>query len=141
VNAYVDSSVLLRVVLGEPGRLRAWRDIDVAVSSELIRVECLRTIDRARIRFQLGDEETSRRRADMLEAIEAIDLVALAGPILDRAAEPFPTLIGTLDALHLASALLVRERYEDLVFATHDEALGVAARAVGFPVQGVRGRT
>ena len=138
MNTYVDSSVLLRIVLGEPGRLRAWRDIDVAVSSELIRVECVRTIDRARIRFELGDEETAQRRSDILDAIEAIDLVPLASPILDRAADPFPTLIGTLDSLHLTSALFASERYEDLVFATHDEGLGTAAKAMGFSVQGVR---
>ena len=138
MNAYIDSSVLLRIVLGEPGRLKSWRDIGVAVSNELIRIECLRTIDRARIRFQLADDDTARRRADILEAIEAIDLVPVAAPILERAGEPFPTLIGTLDALHLSSALLVRDRYEDLVFATHDEALGLAARAMGFSVEGVR---
>lgn len=138
MNAYIDSSVLLRIVLGESGRLSSWRDIDVAVSSELIRVECLRTIDRARIRFELGDKETAEQRADLLDAIEAFDLVPLASPILDRAADPFPTLIGTLDSLHLASALFASELYENLVFATHDEALGTAAKAMGFSVQGVR---
>jgi hypothetical protein len=55
LNVYVDSSVLLRVVLGEPGRLRIWPRITTAVSSELIRLECLRTIDRARLRLGLDD--------------------------------------------------------------------------------------
>ena len=49
-----------------------------------------------------------------------------------RAAEPFPTLVRTLDAIHLASALLAREQIPDLRFATHDDELGLAARAVGF---------
>jgi predicted nucleic acid-binding protein len=138
VNAYVDSSVLLRVILGEPKRLRSWGRIEMAVSSELIRVECLRTIDRARIQFKLSDEETARQRADALEAVDAIDLVPLATSVLERAAEPFPTLIGSLDALHLASALVVRVQYGDLLFATHDEALGIAARAMGFQVEGIR---
>lgn len=138
MNVYVDSSVLLRLILGEPEPLGSWRRIDVAVSSELIRVECLRTIDRARIQFQLSDEVISRHRADALEAIESMDLVPVAAPVLERAAEPFPTSIGTLDALHLASALAVRDRYGELLFATHDQTLGIAARAVGFSVEGIR---
>jgi predicted nucleic acid-binding protein len=138
LNAYIDSSVLLRVILGERRRLVSWSRIDVAVSSELIRVECLRTIDRARIQLGLSDGKVSRHRADALEAIETLDLIQLGPAVLDRAAEPFPTLIGTLDAMHLASALLVRGRYDSLVFATHDEALGVAARAMGFSVEGIR---
>lgn len=135
---YLDSSVLLRVILGEPDPLESWPRISNAVSSELIRVECLRTIDRARIQFRLSDEAVSRHRANALEVIDGFDLVPLAAPVLERAAEPFPTSIGTLDAMHLASALLVRDRYGDLRFATHDQALGIAARAMGFPVEGVR---
>ncbi len=136
MNAYIDSSVLLRIILGEPGRLTSWRRIDLAVSSQVLRLECLRTIDRARMQLQLPDEAVSRQRADALEAIESISLIPLTTPVLERAAEPFPTLIGSLDALHLASAMLVREQYDDIVFATHDHALAVAARAVGFQVDG-----
>jgi predicted nucleic acid-binding protein len=136
LNAYIDSSVLLRIILGEPEPLTSWGSIDLAVSSELVRLECLRTIDRARIQLQLTDAAVSRQRADLLEALDSISLIPLTTPVLERAAEPFPTLIGSLDALHLASALLVRGQYEDLLFATHDHALGVAARAMGLRVDG-----
>lgn len=136
MNVYLDSSVLLRVVLGEPGRLASWGRIDQAVSSELIRLECLRTIDRARIELRLPDDDVSRQRADVLEAIDAMSLVPITTPVLERAAEPFPTLIGSLDALHLASALFVGDEYDELRFATHDHALAVAARSMGFAVDG-----
>jgi len=136
LNVYVDSSVLLRIVLGEPDRLRIWPSITNAVSSELIRLECLRTIDRARIRLGLEDRRVAKYRADMLEAIEAFSLVALDSVVLERASEPFPTALGSLDAIHLASALLVRDSFEGLVFATHDDELGMAALATGFQVQG-----
>jgi len=132
----VDSSVLLRVVLGEPGRLRIWSRIATPVATELIRPECLRTIDRARIRFGLDDDEVATRRGAVLEAIDTFHLVPIQPAILERAGEPFPTLIGTLDALHLATALLVRDRFEGLVLATHDRALSLAARAMGFRVHG-----
>ena len=57
--------------------------------------------------------------------------------VLARAADPFPTMVGSLDAIHLASALLIRDDFEDLGFATHDQGLGTAARATGFAVHGV----
>lgn len=137
MNVYVDSSVLLRVILGEPQRLAGWGSITNAISSELIRLECLRTIDRARIQIRLTDDAASQHRADVLHAIEAFGLVPVTSAVLHRAAEPFPTLLGSLDAVHLASALLVREQYDELHFATHGHGLGVAARSMGFAVVGL----
>jgi predicted nucleic acid-binding protein len=137
LNVYVDSSVLLRIVLGEPDRLRIWPTITNAVSSELIRLECLRTIDRARTRLGLEDARIAKCWADVLEAVDAFTLVALDSIVLERASEPFPTALGSLDAIHLASALLARDNLGDLAFATHDDELGMAARATGFQVHGV----
>lgn len=136
LNVYVDSSVLLRVVLGEPRRLRIWSKIENPISSELIHLECLRTIDRARIRLRLRDEDVSRYRAEVLETIEAFNLVALDSSVLERAAEPFPTMIGSLDAIHLASALLAKHEFDHLALATHDGELATAGRAIGFQVHG-----
>ena len=49
-----------------------------------------------------------------------------------------PTELGTLDAIHLAAALLWRETTEaDLVMATHDSGLALGARAHGLSVIGV----
>ncbi len=133
---YLDTSVLLRRVLGEAGGLRQWRSIEIALSSELIVVEALRTIDRARLRLGLDDTEVAARRSDLLGALSALHLVRLGRKVLDRAAEPFPTLLGTLDAIHLATASLLREERPALVFATHYVELGQAARAIGFRVVG-----
>ena len=137
MNVYVDSSALLRIVLGEPDRLRIWPTITNAVSSELIRLECLRTIDRARTRLGLPDRQVAQYRADVLEAVDAFSLVALDSIVLERASEPFPTALGSLDAIHLASALLIRDDLDGLAFATHDDQLGMAARATGFQVHGL----
>ena len=135
--AYIDSSVVLRVLFGQSSALEEWAHLDRAMSSELIRVEGLRALDRLRIRGQLDEQAVGRRRASLLETLEAIELVPLDDWILDRAGDPFPTTLGTLDALHLASALAVRPEIPSLHFATHDEELGLAARAMGFMVIGV----
>jgi len=62
----------------------------------------------------------------------------LQRPILARASEPFPTPLGTLDALHLSTALVWQDRmYQALVMATHDRDLALAARSFGLDVRGV----
>jgi hypothetical protein len=71
-----------------------------------------------------------------METMEALSLVPLGPQVLERAADPFPTMLGSLDAIHLASALLVRDSFEELSVATHDHELAVAARAEGFRVHG-----
>ncbi len=58
--------------------------------------------------------------------------------VLRRAGEPYPLALKSLDAIHLASALVLRDRRDpDLVFATHDRQLGRAAATMGFDVIGL----
>ena len=136
--AYVDSSVLLRVALGQANALPEWRDIERGVSSALVSTESLRTLDRVRLRVNLSDIEVARRRATILALIDSLELVEIDGSVLDRAAQPMPTELGTLDAIHLASALLWRDAFgTDLAMATHDNALAVAAQAHGLKVLGL----
>ncbi len=134
--AYVDASVLLRLVLGEPGRLAKWREVETAVSSALAEVEVLRTLDRLRVRAELTPEETADRRGTAYRLLEAVSLADVSTPILRRAADPFPTPLGTLDAIHLATALAWRDARREVVMATHDAQLALAARACGFEVIG-----
>ncbi|MGK2851062.1 MAG: type II toxin-antitoxin system VapC family toxin [Candidatus Limnocylindrales bacterium] len=136
MNAYVDASVVLRIVLGEPDPVQSWSALDVAVSSELVRLECLRTVDRARLRGDLGDEVVAGQRAAILDIIDRFDLVPVTTSVLERASQPFPTSIGSMDAIHLASALAIDDVYDDLVFLTHDRGLALAARSMGFQVDG-----
>jgi predicted nucleic acid-binding protein len=125
-------------VLREPGALDDLRSHDALVSSELIAVESARTIDRLRLQGALTVEEAAARRRALADWLEAIDLVLLRPPVVSRASEPLPTPLGTLDAIHLATALTWRERMGALsTMATHDTALGLAARSFGFDVRGV----
>ena len=136
--AYVDSSVLLRVALGQPNALTEWRDIERGVSSALVTSESLRTLDRVRLRANLSDSEIAMRRATILALIDSLELVEIDNVVLNRAAQPMPTEIGTLDAIHLASALLWNDALGlDALMATHDRALGLAAQAHGFKVLGI----
>ena len=134
--AYLDASVLLRVVLGQRNRLAEWKKVRAGVASALTQVECLRTLDRLRHHGTTADEIAVRREA-VHRLMEVIDLVEPTAVVLSRAAQPMPVPLGTLDAVHLATALLWREaRDDELVLATHDRALALAARASGLQVIG-----
>jgi predicted nucleic acid-binding protein len=136
--AYLDTSALLRLVLREPGALEELRSCEGLVSSELLAVEALRTLDRLRLQGALSIDEALGRREIVTEWLEAVDLVLLRSPVLARASEPLVTLLGTLDSLHLATALVWRERTQQaLTMATHDRDLALAARSFGIDVLGV----
>ncbi|MCB1056770.1 MAG: type II toxin-antitoxin system VapC family toxin [Acidobacteria bacterium] len=136
--AYLDSSVLLRLVLGQPGALTEWPQVEQGVASALVEVECLRTLDRIRLEERLDDGEVATRREAVFRLLDSIEVVEITPPLLRRAAQPLPTTLGTLDAIHLATAATWREvRDGELVLATHDVALGNAARATGLPVVGL----
>ena len=135
--AYLDTSALLRLVLRESGALEELRACEALVASELIAIESLRTIDRLRLQGGLSTEDAVSRRETTKEWLEAVDMVLLQRPILARASEPFPTPLGTLDALHLATALTWQDRMgRTLVMATHDRDLALAARSFGLEVRG-----
>lgn len=137
MTAYVDASVLLRVALRQPDALPEWRKIEQGVSSALVLTESLHTLDRLRLRANLSDAEVALRRGTILRLVASLDLVEIDAVVLDRAAQPMPTVLGTLDAIHLATAILWKEMLRvDLVMATHDAALGLAAHAHGLPVVG-----
>jgi predicted nucleic acid-binding protein len=138
VTAYVDASVLLRVALGQPNALSEWRLIEQGVSSALITTESLRTLDRLRLRAKLSDVDIAKRRATVLALIASLELVDIDTAVLSRAAQPMPTELGTLDAIHLSTALLWKEATgTDLTMATHDGALALGAHAHGLRVVGV----
>jgi uncharacterized protein len=138
VIAYLDASVILRLILGQPDKLAEWLTITTGVCSALAEVECLRTLDRLRVERALSEATIKPRRDAVLQLLQSAVVVSVTQTVLERAAQPLPSTLGTLDAIHLATASLWQESLnEPLVMATHDKALARAARAVGFEVVGV----
>jgi len=134
---YLDASVVLRILLRQPKRLAAWGRWEAAYSSELLGIESRRVIDRLRVQAALNDHELADVHHDLTRIERAIGAIPLTRPVLHRAALPMPTAVKTLDAIHLASALLLRERRTtSLTFATHDPHQLRAARALGFECLG-----
>lgn len=121
--AYVDASALVKLFKAEP-ETEAFRialaDWPVQVSSELIRVEAICTARR------LGDEDTLRR-ADA--ALERITLVPLSPEIIELATDAYAPPLRAMDAIHLATALTMREDLGALF--VYDGDLHAAAESRG----------
>ena len=136
MNVYLDTSVVLRVLFGEPNPIDFWGRWDRAYSSALWRIEALRTVDRLRLLHEITDIEVADLVRDIQTTHETFAICPLDERILQRASETFPTVIGTLDAIHLATAISIRESDKVDLLLTHDSQLGTAARSVGFHVRG-----
>jgi predicted nucleic acid-binding protein len=138
VIVYLDTSTLLRVLLGQRPRLAEWGSWERAYTSELAGVEARRVIDRLRLDGALDDDGVVVAQEQLTHLEAGIGRINLTRVVLRRASLPMATAVKTLDALHLASALLFRERRDvSLVFATHDVQQATAARALGFTCIGV----
>lgn len=136
--AYLDTSVLLRIILEEPHPLREVETWDELVTSTLTQLECLRVIDNAWLSGRIDADESANRRHAVFTKLKGVLRLPVSPSIFGRAEGSFPAPVATLDALHLATALTWRERRAPgLVFATHDRHQARAASALGFEVIGV----
>ena len=135
--AYLDSSVFLRLVLGQSDQLAEWPEISEGVTSALSEVECLRTLDRLRVQQAVSDAVIATRREAVFHFMRSVEIVETTRAVLERASLPLPTTLGTLDAIHVATAMLWRElTATELVMATHDRGMARASRACGLRVVG-----
>lgn len=139
MTLYAESSAVLAWLLGET-RAPAIRDhfssAEFVIASDLTLVECDRVLIRAATLGELTEAEAAGRRAALSTAAAHWTVLRLSGEVIDRARQPFPKEpIRTLDALHLASALVARAAVPDLIVLSLDEAVRANARALGFDLQ------
>jgi predicted nucleic acid-binding protein len=137
MTVYVDTSVVLRILLREPNPVKIWGQWNKAYSSALWRVEALRTVDRLRLTHEISDSEVAELVREIKITHETFAIHPVTNQIFQRASETFPTVVGTLDAIHLATALSIREIENIDYLLTHDSQLATAARSLGFDVMGM----
>jgi len=138
MSLYAESSAVLAWLLGDPGSRRARTALagaDLVVASDLTLVECDRVMLRAVALDELAEADAAERRARLNAAATHWHLLRLGPDVLQRARRPFPAEpIRTLDALHLASALVARAAVPGLTFLSLDDRLRASARELGFSV-------
>jgi predicted nucleic acid-binding protein len=124
---YLDSSALLKLLVEEPesAALALWlsgQATTPAVSSELARLEVVRAARR------LDAAVVPAARA----LVSQVDLLPLTSGLIDEAAEVGEPALRSLDAIHVVSALSIRD---DLTaFVAYDHRLVAAARAAKLDV-------
>jgi predicted nucleic acid-binding protein len=129
MKIYIDSSWLLRVLLKQSGVAPLPANAEV-YSSMLLNVECRRTLDRHYQRRLISDASYVSISQQLQQYLEKVNMLELSSDVVGRAAEPFFLPIGTLEALHLATALKIREVVNDIVhLATFDDELALVATA------------
>lgn len=127
----------MRALLGDGLTLPQWGRFEVSFTSGIFQVEARRTLDRLRVTQAFGDYDVASAMFKLLQIEQSLSMVDVTAAVLERASRPMPTSVGTLDAIHLATALILREAVPDLVFATHDRQQAIGARALEFEVIGV----
>lgn len=138
MNCYLDSSVILRKLFGEPNPLKEWTGIRKSFSSRLLSIECRRSIDRLRLVRNISNEALAEHLASLENLLAHVGVLTLTEEVYSRAEQPFSTPLGTLDGIHLATALHYKSTKEsDFFFATHDQHLALAAKAHGLTVIGM----
>lgn len=121
--AYLDSSAIVKLVRREDETealqaiLPSWPR---RVSSQLAIVEVVRAVSRH------GNEYTRKAR----RLLSGLYLIPITSELLSDAGHLDPPTIRTLDAMHLASARLVRAQ----IVVTYDTRMAVAGREMGFGV-------
>ena len=119
---YVDTSVALAHLLAEDLQPPSVIWSEFLVASRLIEYEIWTRL------HARGLAVTHGEAADAI--ISRIALVELAPPVLERALDPFPLPVRTLDALHLATCDFLRSRGQRVELATYDHRMVAVARAM-----------
>lgn len=123
----LDSSALMKLVLTESGSdaLESWlsaRPGPTLVASDLVRVEVMRAV----ARLEPGAVPTARA------LLAGLHLVPVTTDLLELAAGTAAPSLRSLDAIHLATAVVLGPELEALV--VYDDRLADAAARASLPV-------
>jgi predicted nucleic acid-binding protein len=135
LRLYAESSSVLAWLLGEvhgDAVVRALADTDAVFASELTLVECERVLIRALHLGEIKEADLKSRQAEILAVSAAWTLLSVSDEVLERARRPFPAEpVRTLDALHLASALIARGTAPEFALLSLDDRIRRNGRALG----------
>ena len=135
---YAESSAVISWLLGEPPGDAVRQTLDAAsavFSSDLTLVECDRTIHRVAASGRRGAVVSGRAKARLDLEVTPWTIHSLGPEVVDRARRGFPREpVRALDALHLATALLIRDIRPGLRLLSFDRRIRENAVALGFDV-------
>ena len=133
---YVETSAILRGLLeGDEGVLKLIQSERVRVTSAITIVEIERALRRATREGRVNAAQVREARRWVRDFRDSCDVIAVEDMVLERASRDFEVEpVRTLDALHIASALLWEERLGALAIASFDKRVRDNATAHGMDV-------
>ena len=135
---YAESSAVLAWLLGESNEplVRAALDgADRVVTSSLTALECARGLLRAKLAGRISRMQELATLRVLDDAEITWDVHSLNERVVVRARATLPVEpVRTLDALHLATALVLQEAIGPLAVLSFDERVRANAMALGFAV-------
>lgn len=125
MSLYAESSAILAWLLDEPAAPAVRHHLaatEIILASDLTLIECDRVLVRAIALGELSEAEAADRRAILAAAAAHWQVMRIAPEVVERCCRPFPAEpIRTLDAIHLASALLGRATIAGLRLLSLDD--------------------
>lgn len=139
MNLYAESSALLAFLLRERAGSRVSQALEAAeivTASDLTLIECDRVLIRSVVLGEISESDAARLRASLNELASRWRVLRISPGIVERARQPFPgEPLRSLDAIHLASALMARSAIPDVQVLSLDDRIRTAARRLGFLLQ------
>jgi predicted nucleic acid-binding protein len=136
VKLYAESSAVLAWLMGEPEGaqvLHSLSDAQIVTASDLTLVETDRVLIRSVVAGDVSEAQAAARRAVLNRAAVRWSILKLHEEMMERARRPFPCEpVRTLDALHLACALVARSAIPDLALLSLDHRIRSSAKLLGF---------
>jgi predicted nucleic acid-binding protein len=140
VTLYAETSAVLRWLFGEAGGEAVREALAAAgkvTSSRLALIETRRVVRRAEREGRVTAAQAADLLAAFARAAATWALLEISEEVARRAGEAFPSEpVRTLDAIHLASALFLRQSFPDLAVLTSDERVRANAALLGLPTEG-----
>jgi predicted nucleic acid-binding protein len=135
---YAESSAVLSWLLSsnrEDEVRSALDSAETVTASDLTLIECDRVLQRSAALGHLSQSDLVERLAAVNHASAGWVVLHITSEVVDRARGTFPEEpIRSPDAIHLASALVLRARLPDLVMLSLDARVRRSARALGLAV-------
>ncbi len=135
---YVDSSAVTAVLLNESTSDRvqeALQGADRVCTSSLTRVECARALIHATRVGRITATQALSLHSLLRTVQRDWNIFNVDQPVIERACTPFPAdPIRSLDALHIATALILRDGVTTVAMLSLDRRMRDCATQLGFQI-------
>ena len=129
---YLDSTFVIRQLLGVGKAPAFWGKWEKAYASTLMRTECFRAANLLRLNGKIDDAGRARIGSWIETVCSTTTQVPVTESIVRRAADAFPVAVGTIQAIHLATLQELEATHGvKCELASADDGLVLAAKALG----------